>query len=217
MAEDFRAGLDPHRQTAIRLLGERDTPSDEERQFGKTFNFASIYGAGANKIKTMLADEGLSLPEGKTAKQLHTEFYALNPGIRALSNPRPRWNDNSWVPGHIEKILESRGYIRTLWGRELHPEYAYRALNSLVQGCAADLMRAGMVKVHDWITEAKLESHLVMTVHDELIFDVVDEEFDLLVGMVPKLMTDARLEEILPIEVELETSRTTWAEKEPYG
>lgn len=216
MAEEFRAGLDPHNQTAIRLLGLRN-PTDEERQFGKTFNFASIYGAGAPKIATMLSDEGLTLPEGVTAKVLHTQFYVTNPGIKALSSPKPRWQDPNWVPGVIERTLEQRGYIRTLWGRELHPEFAYRALNSLIQGCAADLMRSGMVKVHEWITREKLQSHLVMTVHDELIFDFVDSEFDLLVRNVPLLMTDDRLEKVLPIEVELETSRTTWADKEPYG
>lgn len=216
MAEDFKAGLDPHRQTAIKLLRKPEV-TDEERQFGKTFNFASIYGAGPAKIATMLDAEGLTLPKGRTAKDLWNEFYALNPGIRKLSNPRPRWKDPNYREGMLEQALRTRGCIRTLWGRELHPEFEYRALNSLIQGCAADLMRCALVKMHTLLKEWEFQSHLVMSVHDELIFDVLKSEIVKLAKWVPAVMSDERIEAVVPVEVDLEVSYTTWAEKESYG
>lgn len=214
-AENFKRGIDPHRNTASKLLDRPiDDLTDVERQFGKTFNFASLYGAGPKKIATMLKDKKLDLPEGKTAKQVWLEFYVNNPGLKALSNPQPRWPDPNWVPGALERELAGKGYVKTLWGRELRPPFAYRVLNWLVQGCSADLMRSAMVKVAEF--QKPYKSHLVMTVHDELILDCVKEEIPIFAEALPRLMSDDRIANTVPVEVELEISYTTWAEKEAY-
>jgi len=213
MAEEFRAGLDPHRQTALRLLGKDDL-ADEERQFGKTFNFASIYGAGPMKIGTMLKKEGVILPEGQTPKSLFERFHEVNPGVRKLSNPEPRWNDPYWVPGALEMRMMERGHVRTLWGRELHPILKYKVLNYLCQGCAADLMRSAMVRVHDYLKDFR--SHLVLSIHDELQLDCVDEEVPVIAKALPVLMSDDRIASVVPVEVDIEISYDTWATKEGY-
>lgn len=212
MAEEFRAGLDPHRQTAIRLLGKENV-TDEERQFGKTFNFASIYGAGPSKIALMLKGAGIDLPEGQTAKTLFARFHETNPGIRALSYPEAKW-DRNWKPGRLEQALMERGHVKTLWGRELHPEFAYKILNYLCQGCAADLMRSALVNVHDFLQP--YETHLVLAVHDELQLDAREHEIPEIVKALPILMSDERIASVVPVEVDIEISRTTWAEKKGY-
>lgn len=210
MAEMFKAGLDPHTEIAKALL-EKEEITAVDRDFGKTFNFGSIYMAGAFKLKEMLAGVGreYTFPE---ALRLHETFYQKNPGIRKLSWPPPRKHRDDWSPGMMERVLETRGYIINLWGRELTPEEGYKGLNYLIQGSAADLLRASIVKVHDELTE--LESHLVLPVHDELIIDAKESEIDYITSNIGGWMSDDRIASVVPVEVEIEISRTNWAEKE---
>lgn len=208
MAEQFKQGFDPHQVTA------NDLGMPGDRTFGKTFNFASIYGAGPTKIADMLNAKGknVSLDE---AKAMYSRFHELRPGIRKLSWTQ-RWAPG-YEPGMIEKRLEERGYISTLWGRRLHPEAPHKALNALIQGCAADLMRSALVKVHRELEETCPDSELVLTVHDELVIDAGSHELDTLTRWVPVLMRDERIHEVVPIEVDIEWSTSSWAEKEEYG
>ena len=88
------------------------------------------------------------------------------------------------------------------------------ALNALVQGCAADLMRASMVRTHKAIQGA--ETHLVNVVHDELIFDAVDAETRELLPLIVESMTDWEVNDVVPVEVDVEYSNTSWADKAPF-
>jgi DNA polymerase-1 len=224
MAEDFKAGLDPHKQTAKDLLGI-ETPSDRDRQFGKTFNFASIYGAGPRKIATMLEGEGITLPEGRTATDLWKEFYELRPGVRKLSWPEPRWQDSEWAPGLIERRLKARGYVTTLWGRRIHPRQPYKALNGLIQGTATgDLVRAAGNDIHSWLAKEGLRSHIVNIVHDEILVDAIQEEVPYLLEQIPGLMDapypwqgDDRISNVVPVEVDAMISESSWADKSPIS
>lgn len=206
MAEQFRNGLDPHQQTALDL-------GVDDRQFGKTFNFASIYGAGPTKIADMLAGKGQQLTPDE-AKAMYERFHELRPGIRRLSWTQ-RWADG-YEPGLIEQTLVKRGYLQTLWGRHLHPEAPHKALNALIQGCAADLMRAALVKVHKVLREGDYQSHLVLTVHDELVLDCPAHEVVELAAVIPAQMGHEPISQIVPVEVDVEWSQTTWADKENY-
>lgn len=210
MSDAFKAGLDPHTETA-KVLFQKSEVDDEERQVSKVFNFGSIYMAGPWKIKEMVKDAGrvISFPE---AERLHELFYERNQGIRKLSWPEPRRWREDWRPGKMEQTLETRGYLINPWGRELTPEYGYKGLNYLVQGTAADLLRASIVSVHDELTG--LESHLVLPVHDELIIDAKESEIDYITSNIGGWMSDDRIASVVPVEVEIEISRTNWAEKE---
>jgi DNA polymerase I-like protein with 3'-5' exonuclease and polymerase domains len=93
----------------------------------------------------------------------------------------------------------------------------HSALNALCQGCAADLLKWGMVRTHAGLTDSFYRSHLVNTVHDELMLDcTLDELADLAIKL-PDWMTDARIDSVVPIRPECEVSYTSWADKEPYG
>jgi len=189
---------DLHAESAIAALNLDREPDDEERQIGKTLNFSIVYGGGRPTIMRQL---DLTWME---AGRLLAGFHQRWPGV-ALLNHR------------IEDTLRQRGYIKTLWGRHLHPESQHKALNALVQGCAADLMKSGMVKTHRWLHEGQYTSHLILTVHDELILDALGGEIPALVESVPELMKYQAVHEVVPILTDCEISTTTWADKESYA
>ena len=197
MVNAINGGKDLHTESAMGALGISHEPSDAERQIGKTLNFSLVYGGGRPTIMRQL---DVSWPE---AGRLLRGFHKRWPGVALLQ-------------GAIQRQQEKNGYIKTLWGRHLRPESQHKALNALVQGCAADLMRAALVKTHRYFNENGLESHLVSTIHDELIMDVLFQESPVVVDEVPKLVDYEPVSRVVPIRVDIEWSTTNWAEKEPF-
>lgn len=198
MVDVIKGGLDLHTESARGALGiyDRDL-TDEERQVGKTLNFSIVYGGGA---PTLMRQLGISYPE---AKEILAGYHARWPGIRLVQQ-------------QIQARIAERGYITTLWGRHLRPESDHKALNALIQGCAADLMKAAIVKVDEWMAPGQFDSHMVSVVHDELIMDATTSEMPLLAENIPLLMADERIGEVIPVLVDVEYSTTTWAAKQPY-
>lgn len=134
-----------------------------------------------------------------------------------------RWPGIKMVQNSINSRLQERGYITTLWGRHLRPDSEHKALNALIQGCAADLMKSALVKVHGFLEQppwhderAHFESHLVSVIHDELIIDAAKPEIQTIAFHVPDLMRDERVHSVVPIDTDCEISWTNWAEKAPY-
>ena len=219
-AETFREGKDLHEEQARRIhetMGwEFETPlTDAQRQYGKTLNFAALYGGG---IPTIVRQLGC---DRDTARAIYDAFHEDNPliGRWTWERGRQREPDPDTLNGQIVQTIRERetgsepGYITTLWGRHLHPEEHRKALNALIQGGAADLMKQGMVNIHEWLaSEPELRSHMVLSVHDEVGLDCPEEEVEYVCDSLLPLMSDPRLEEILPIEIDIKTTRESWAE-----
>jgi len=196
LADEINRGADPHRITAQGLY-QRDGISDEERQVGKTLNFSIIYGGGTPTIMRQL---GVSFKE---AKRLLNAYHDTRPGIKVLNQS-------------IAETLDSRGYIQSLYGRRLHVLESHKALNALIQGSAADLMRDSVVRVNKMLYD-KYASHIVNIVHDEIIIDADRNEIVTLVNTIPTLMGNKTVEEFVSIDTDCEISYTNWANKEPYN
>jgi DNA polymerase-1 len=220
MAEAFREGLDPHILTAAGVYGRQyddllsayeagDKEADLMRQTGKRLNYSIIFGGG---IPTLVA-QGVA-KDSKEALDLLRKYHGTWPGIGWASKNR-KANEGT-LAYHIDKRLQARGYITTLWGRHLHPHSGHVAINALCQGCAADLMKWALIQVHRYLKAHKFQSHLVLSVHDELTLDSVEDEIPTLVKVVPDLMTFAPVEAVVPIRPEPDISWTTWADKTPY-
>jgi len=195
LSDEINNGMDPHRVTAQGLYG-RENISDEERQAGKTLNFSIIYGGGAPTIMRQL---GVNFKE---ARRLLKAYHATRPGIKTL-------NEN------IAQALTAKGYITSLYGRRLHVEESHKALNALIQGSAADLMRDCVVRVNNELYN-NYGSHIVNIVHDEIIIDAAKSEIQDLVIKIPSFMGNKIVEEYVSIETDCEISYTNWADKEPY-
>lgn len=189
-------GMDPHKVTAQGLYG-RENVTDEERQVGKTLNFSIIYGGGTPTIMRQL-----DVPY-KEARRLLKAYHQTRPGINQLKDI-------------ISQKLVSQGYITNLYGRRLRVQEDHKALNALIQGSAADLMRDAVIRVHNELYQ-HYSSHIVNIVHDEIILDATNSEVPTLVQIIPNLMGNKTVEEYVPIEVDCEISHTNWADKEEYN
>jgi DNA polymerase-1 len=216
IADWYREGRDVYVEIASRAYGKPAadiTPA--ERQNGKVYFLMSLYGAGPKKIGASL---DISYAE---AKDFYLAFHEGLPQIKRLSNPRPQSERamHYWTPGLVERTLRKRGYLKTPWGRHLHPEKwgEHKLLNKLIQGSAADLMKASIVRVHRAVREQQPASRPVATIHDELLFDGPVDELPLLHAEIPPLMTlEPWLTDVVPITVDHEVMLTNWAEKLSY-
>lgn len=197
MADAIKAGKDLHSESAIGALGLHTTPTDEERQVGKTLNFSLVYGGGTPTIMRQL---GVTFPE---ARKLLRNFHARWPGIQIVQSV-------------IDTEMARKGYIKTLFGRHLHPDSEHKRLNALVQGCAADLMRNALVTVDGHLCDERADSHLINVVHDEIQIDAREDEIPGLVDNVPRWMDYEEVSKVVPIGTSCEISWTTWADKEAY-
>jgi DNA polymerase-1 len=211
IVETFREGKDVHLEQAKRIfeaLGWEWEESDANRQYGKTNNFAAVYAGGVPTVQRQLGCDA------RTARTLVEAFHSDNPLLgrwkwegRGFSDP-----SGETLNGMLVSTLRDRGYIVDLWGRELFPEVERNALNQLCQGGAADLMKKAMVTVYDGLAEAGCQSHMVLSVHDEVGVDGVEDELDFLKENIPKWMDDDALNAVLPVEVDMKLTRTSWAE-----
>ena len=196
LATEINNGSDPHRITAQGLYNKSDI-TEEERQVGKTLNFSIIYGGGA---KTIMLQLGVPWKE---ARRLLIAYHSTRPGIKTLNQT-------------IASALERKGYISNLYGRRLHVDSEHKALNALIQGSAADLMRDSVVKVDKFLT-ANCASHIVNIVHDEIIVDANKNECSILSMTIPNLMGNEIVSKYVKIDTDCEVSYTNWADKEEYN
>ena len=216
--EAYHAGVDFHDAQARRIheaMGWEYTGEDAQRQVGKPSNFAAVYSGGIPTIQRQLGcDKG-------TARRIADAFHADNPGLgrwewkgRGFTDPDPLSLNGQLVATHAD-----RGYVRDLWGRHLHAESGEerKLLNKLIQGGAADLIKKSKVNMYDALVERGLQSHLVLSVHDELAIDGVEDELPIVAPLLREVMCDEpQLTEVLPILVDMKLTRSSWAEAEDY-
>lgn len=197
LAERISAGEDPYTIIVEGFYGRSDL-TDEERQTGKRLFLSLMYGGAT---KTIIAQFNVDY---QTAKGMYDQFHRAWPGVHMLQDA-------------IMGVVNQRGYLLTLAGRHLVPEFEHVAINTLIQGSAAEIMRQALVKVHHYTESNLMASHVVLTIHDEIDLDAYKPEIPQLVEAVPQLMEDyPEINEIVPIETDCEISFTTWADKQPY-
>jgi len=131
-----------------------------------------------------------------------TAYHNTRSGIKILTE-------------NIGETLRTRGYITNLYGRRLHVDEPHKALNALIQGSAADLMRDAVVRVDKYL-DANFATHIVNIVHDEIMLDADESEIPTLVKTIPTMMGNKEVEQFVSIETDCEISWTNWAEKEEY-
>lgn len=178
----FTAGKDVHRATASEVFGVPiESVTDEQRRMAKVINFGLIYGMSAFGLAKNLGIDRTR------AKLYMDEYFARYPGVARYMEKTRR--------EAIEK-----GFVRTLWGRRLwipelkSPNAQVRAaaeraaINAPVQGSAADVIKRAMIAVDAWIKKEELQTRLILQVHDELVFEVPENEVERVKKAVPRLM-----------------------------
>ncbi len=178
----FQEGQDVHRATASEVFGiALEEVTSEQRRYAKTINFGLIYGMGAFGLAASLGIEQ------KAAKDYIDRYFTRFAGVK-------RYMDETKA-GAAE-----RGYVETLFGRRIYlPEIRggngqrragaeRQAINAPMQGTAADLIKLAMLAVQAELDRQGRQSRIVMQVHDELVFEVPQDELDWMRAEVPRLM-----------------------------
>jgi len=199
LMEAFRRGEDIHRSTAAKIYHEFDefvTP--EQRRVAKTINFGVVYGISAHSLSL---DLGITHSEAKAFIDNYFETYS---GVA------------SYI-ARTQKEAEEKGFVTTLLGhkREIkeigsanktEKAKAQRiAVNTVIQGSAADIVKLAMLKVSGALKDARLKSRLLLQVHDELIFEVPEEEVETMKTLVRSCMESAYALSV-PLKVGIETA-----------
>jgi len=204
MIRSFLSGEDIHTRTAAEVFGvpiEQVTP--DQRSRAKAVNFGIVYG---------ISDYGLSQDIGvsrKEAGEYIAGYFARYPAVRAFID---------------STIMEARmtGYVSTLFGRRRYlPEinssnynlrsFAERtAMNTPVQGTAADIIKKAMITVQAELTARKLSSRMLLQVHDELVLEVVEAEIST-VAEVLKTAMETAASLLVPLSVEVKKG-PNWAQ-----
>lgn len=202
MLAAFRAGHDIHASTAAKIFGiPQAEVSKPQREMAKRVNFGIVYG-----ISPYGLSQQLSIAVGEAARFME-DYFSVFPGVK-------RYMDST--------IAQARaaGYTKTLWGRrrhlpDLHAEAAQAraaaertAINTPIQGSAADIIKRAMVDVAREMNAANMQSVLIIQVHDELLFDVAPGELSPLSELVTRCMEGAAKLDV-PLVVDL-ASGTSW-------
>lgn len=185
LIEAFARGEDIHAATAARIFGiPQSEVSREQRSFAKGANFGIIYGISAFGLA-----QNLNISRSE-AKNIIDSYFASYPGVK-------RFMDES-----IRTVRE-KGFAETLFGRrrylaDIHSGNAIvrgaaerNAINAPIQGAAADIIKIAMINVQKALDKAQLKSKMILQVHDELVFDVLQSELDALKTLVVREMEQA--------------------------
>ncbi len=185
LTEAFREGQDIHATTASEMFGVpvEGMPSEVRRR-AKAINFGIVYGISAFGLAAQL-----SIPQGEAASYIKRYFERF-PGIRDYMD-------------RVKAFAKEAGYVETLFGRRAHypdirssnPQVRAAveraAINAPIQGSAADIIRRAMVRMEDALKAERLSARMLLQVHDELVFEVPDEEVEATIPVVRRVMEGA--------------------------
>ena len=178
----FGAGLDVHRATASEIFSVAvNDVSSEQRRYAKTINFGLIYGMSAFGLAASLGIDRTA------AAQYIERYFARYPGV---ADYMQRTRAQAHERGYVETVFGRRLWLpdirSTNQARRTGAERA--AINAPMQGTAADLIKLAMTAVQSWLEAEKMRSLLIMQVHDELVFEVPENELEAVKTRVPELM-----------------------------
>lgn len=184
LVDAFLQNLDIHTATAAEVA---DIPLDkvtpQMRRDAKAVNFGLIYGMSAFGLTRQLGIDR------NAAQNYIQRYFSRYPGVK-------QYMDNTRTQA------KEKGYVETLWGRRLYlpdiqasqmarQKAAERAaINAPLQGSAADIIKMAMIQIDHWLQEEEIAAKMIMQVHDELVFEVHEQDVDRLVTQIKKLMTE---------------------------
>jgi DNA polymerase-1 len=185
MLEAFHNDLDIHRQTASEVFEvPLDKVTKDQRNSAKAINFGLMYGQTSFGLS-----QALRISQGE-AKQYITSYFRNFSSVKSYLDS-------------LKELAEDKGYAETMFGRrralpdikstnrQIKAMAERVAINSPIQGTAADIIKLAMINIQDLIYKRKLLSRMILQVHDELIFDVVPEELELMKVLVIEQMEGA--------------------------
>ncbi|RZO75600.1 MAG: DNA polymerase I, partial [OM182 bacterium] len=192
----FSSDQDVHRATAADVFNTSlDEVTAEQRRSAKAINFGLIYGMSAFGLANQL-----NVSRGEAQEYVDRYFHKY-PGVRDYME-------------QTQALADEKGYVETIFGRRLYlPDIhagnamirkaAQRAaINAPMQGSAADIIKQAMIDIANWLEQDPIDARMVLQVHDELVFDVKEEDVDLLsAGVKFRMASAAALDVPLIVDV----------------
>ncbi len=208
LRQAFADGLDIHAMTASEMFGVAvEGMPPEVRRRAKAINFGIIYGISSFGLANQLG-----IPREEAGAYIK-KYFERFPGIRAYMD-------------ETKRIAREQGYVTTIFGRKCHyprinasnpSERAFNeraAVNAPIQGSAADIIRRAMVRMDAALEKAGLSAQMLLQVHDELVFEVPDEEVEATIPLVRAVMIDAphpAVQITVPLQVDAKAAQN-WDE-----
>ena len=196
LVDAFARGEDIHARTAAEVFAiPQDQVTANQRRLAKVVNFGLFYG---------LSDFGLARDTGMSTEEarifIDAYFRAYNRVREFLEGIKMQAREQ----GYVETLLHRRRYIQDIRSpnRMLRQGAERIAINMPVQGSAADIMKLAMIRLQQYLREQGLQSRMILTVHDELVFEVPPGERERLIDVVPDLMATAYPMKV-PLQVDL--------------
>lgn len=204
MQEAFRQGIDIHTATAARIYNvDISEVTKDMRRNAKTVNFGIIYGISAFGLS-----ERLNIPR-REAADIIKQYFERFSGIK-------QYMDNSIVKarslGYVETLMKRRRYLRDInSANAVVRAFAERnAINAPIQGSSADMIKIAMINIYKEFNKLNLQSRMIMQVHDELVFDVLVDELEIVKPVIERCMKTA-MPLSIPVEVDLSVGNN-WLE-----
>ena len=204
LVDAFSKGIDVHAKTASEIFGVTvDKVTDEMRRTAKTVNFGVIYGMSPFGLSA-----ALSIPH-EEAKKYIEKYFERHPGVKR------------YIEAALSEVRQ-KGYTVTLAGRRRPiPEIRSQnsnaraqaerlAVNSPIQGSAADIIKIAMINIREKLREEHLTARMILQVHDELLFEAPESELDGVRNMIKREMEGA-VKLMVPLRVDIGAGRN-WAE-----
>jgi len=178
----FQEGADIHTATAAEILGsDLESVESEDRRRAKAINFGLIYGMSAFGLAKQL---GILRGEAQDYIDL---YFARYPGVKAYMD---KTKEEAKETGYVETVFGRRLYLPDINAKNgQRRQYAERtAINAPMQGTAADLIKMAMIEVQNQLIDKQINSKMIMQVHDELVFEVPKEEYDVMHNLIKQSM-----------------------------
>ncbi|MCP8857792.1 DNA polymerase I [Latilactobacillus fuchuensis] len=196
MQEAFKENRDIHANTAMKIFGltSADQVTPDMRRQAKATNFGIVYG---------ISDYGLSQNIGITrqqAKSFIEAYFEQYPGVQQFMVDIVK---KAREEGYVETLFHRRRYLPDIHAKSFNlRSFAERtAMNTPIQGSAADIIKVAMILMQKELTKANLQAKMLLQVHDELIFEAPEAEIPILQKLVPSVM-DSAVSLAVPLKVE---------------
>lgn len=197
LVDAFKKGLDIHTKTAADIFGvSEENVTKEMRRRAKAVNFGIIYGISSFGLSE---DLGIDVHEAKTFIDKYLETF---PGIKSFMDKLIK---EAYEKGYVTTIMNRKRTIDELKNKNfmIKKQGERMALNAPIQGSNADIIKKAMIEIYDKFNELKLKSKMIIQVHDELIFDVKEEEKEKVKEIVTDIMENTYKLDV-PLKVELD-------------
>lgn len=206
MIQAFQENVDIHNKTATLIFHcQSDEVDSSMRRIAKTVNFGIVYGQTAFGLSTQLKISR------KEATEFMDSYFASYPNIHQFMNTLiEQCKEN----GYVETLFHRRRMIPEINDKNfMTREFGKRAaMNAPIQGSAADLIKIAMIRVNEAMKKANVKSKMLLQIHDELIFEVPEEELDQMKALVKEAMENA-MELRVPLKASIQAGKTWYEAK----